>query len=684
MLVATLVLLSCLPLTADEGYWLFSDPPVKAITEKYGFTPSPDWLNHLRGAAVRIGGGSGSFVSADGLVITNHHIGEGQLHSLSTPQHNYERDGFLARTRQEELSCRGLEMLVLQHTENVTARVQAAVKPGATPAEAEAAHKAITAAIEKESFERTGLTSEVVTLFGGARFDLYQYKKYPDVKLVFAPEGQTAFFGGDPDNFEFPRYDLDVCFFRIYDHGEPLHTPDYLKFNAAGPAKGDLVFIAGHPGLSQLLVTMDELAYQRELRLPRTLEELHRLEHKLAAYSASSPEHARQAREAVFGVANSRKANTGFLAGLRNPGLLRAKAAEEERFRDSLAQESAQKETLAAYAQIRDAIAADRENFNAYQGYERFANRSDLMNMALTLVRAAAEREKPNGERLPAYRESALPSLEFRLFSGRPFYPGLEMLFLADGFENLVQLFGANDPLVKKLLAGKSPEARAKELVGTTKLESVAYRKKLYAGGEHAILHCDDPMIAIAAALDPSARAARLIDDRDDETKRRAYATIYQARVALNRAPAYPDATGTLRLAFGTVTGWEEGGKTIDPLTDFAGLYARAAAHDDQAPFDLMPKWVEHKSALDLRTPFNFAATADILGGNSGSPVVNRAGEFVGIIFDGNEPSLAGRYVYDPTQNRSVAVDSAAILEALRKVYGAEALAKELKTGRSH
>ncbi|MCE0521451.1 MAG: S46 family peptidase [Methylacidiphilales bacterium] len=668
-------------LDADEGYWLFTDPPTAAIADKYHFTPDAAWLDHLRGAVLRIGGASGAFVSADGLVITNRHVGEGVLHTLSSGKHDYEADGFCAPALSDELPCEGLEMLVPQQTQDVTARVLAAVKPGATPEEAEAAHKAVEAAIEKESFDQTGLESEVVTLFGGARYDLYQYKKYSDIRLVFSPDRQAASFGGDPDNFEFPRFDLDICFFRIYEHGKPLQTDDYLKWNSAGPARDQLVFVAGHPGSSQRLVTMDEINYQRDVRLPIVVDELDRMERELRKFSATSPEHAREASEAVASVANSRKANHGFLNGLRNRDLLQSKAAEEAAFRAQLAQHPEEKDALDAYARIREAVAADRDNFKAYEAYERFAYRSDLFNMARTLVRAAAERAKPNGERLPAYRDSNLPSLEFRLFSGRPYYPDLEVFFLADGLENLVNQYGENDPLVQNLLAGETPQARAGELVRQTKIEAIAVRKKLYAGGERAIQSGDDPLLDFAAAMDSAARTARKIDDTDDETKRRAYARIYQARVDLNRAPLYPDATDTLRLAYGTVSGWQADGKLVEPLTDFAGLYARSQEHNDEPPFDLPQAWVEQKSKLDLTTPFNFITTVDILGGNSGSPVVNTDGEFVGIIFDGNEPSLAGRYVYDPAQNRSVAVDSAAIIEALRRIYHADALATELESG---
>jgi hypothetical protein len=670
-------------LNADEGYWLFTDPPTKAIADKYHFTPDAAWLDHLRGAAIRIGGASGSFVSEDGLVITNRHVGEGELHTLSSKTHDFEKNGFYAPTLRDELPCQGLEMLVLQNTQDVTRRVMAEIKPGASPGEAEAEHKAVVAAIEKESFNHTGLYSEVVTLFGGARYDLYQYKKYPEVRLVFSPERQAGFFGGDIDNFEFPRFDLDICLFRIYEHGKPLKTPDYLKWNSTGPVKDQLIFVPGHPGSSKRLVAMDEIIYQREFMLPISLAELERIEATLQKFSATTPEHAREAGEALASVSNSRKAFRGFLRGLHDPEALKVKAAEENHFRELLEQHPEQKTAMDAYDQIGEAVRADQNNFKTYLAYERFASRSDLFNMARTLVRAAVERTKPNGERLPAYRESSLPSLEFRLFSGRPFYPDLEILFLTDALENLVQQYGANNPLVKQLLAGKTSHERAEELVRETKLEDISYRKKLYAGGEQALRTSTEPLLEFASLVDLAARPARKIDDENEEIKRRAYAKIYQARVALKQAPPYPDATGTLRLACGTVSGFQAGGKLIEPFTDFAGLYARSAEHNDKAPFDLPHSWVEAKPSLNLATPFNFVTTADILGGNSGSPVVNKSGEFVGIIFDGNAFSFSGRYVYDPAENRSVAVDSSAIIEALRKVYHADALANELESGRA-
>lgn len=668
-------------LHADEGYWLFSDPPLQAITAKYHVTLTADWLQHLQGAVVRLGGGTGSFVSADGLVITNHHVGEDQLHVLSSPEHNYEEQGFCAATLAEELPCKGLELFVLHDTQNVTARIVAAVKPGATPAEAEAAHKAVEAAIDQESFAQTGLRSEVVTLFGGARYDLYRYKKYTDVRLVFSPDWGMASFGGDPDNFEFPRYDLDVCFFRVYENGKPLQSNDYLRWNQAGPAADELVFVAGHPGFSQRLITAADLAYQKEIALPYTVHELERMEQALQQFSRTSPEHSREAGDLLATIANSRKAYRGFLAGIQNPEVLTTRIREEAGIRALLAAQPERAPALAAYNQVEKALRADRLNFSAYRHTERFGTRSELFGLARSLVRAVEEKARPNGERLPGFRNSDLPNLEFRLFADRPLFNDLESFVLKDDLEQLPAATDQDRTLKKKLLAGKSVEARVQELVGQTRLKDIAFRKRVYHATPAELRALGDPLLDFALTLEPAARAARKIDDEDTETKRRAYAILYQARVALRQAPLYPDATGTLRLSYGTVSGYEANGTFVKPFTDLAGLYAHSEKFHGQSPFDLTKPWVDRKSTLLLATPFNFASTNDILGGNSGSPVVNAKGEFVGIIFDGNEPSLAGRFVYDPAVNRAISVDSAAIGEALLRIYHADALVGELQKG---
>ncbi len=681
-IILFLYLLGISFIRAEEGYWLFSDPPSEALSAKYGFTPTPDWLGHLQRAVVFINGATGSFVSADGLVITNHHVGEDQLHVLSSPGHNYEEHGFYAATPGEELPCKGFKFLVLQNSVQVTDRVNAAVKPGFTPAQAEAAQRAVDAEIEKESLAQTGLESHVVTLFGGARYDLYRYKKYTDVRLVFSPEWEMASFGGDPDNFEFPRWDLDICLFRVYQGGKPLNSGDYLAWSRAGVHAGDLVFTAGHPAVSQRLITASELAWQKDGVLPFSVAELERVEKDFEQFGATSPEHKREAGDLLASIANARKAYLGFLAGVRNPALLKKNADDEAHVRALLAASPTLGGALAAYHEVDAAVAADRENFIPLRRYERFGLRSDLFGLARGLVRAVVEKSKPNDERLPGFRDSDLSGLEFDLFTQRPIFDDLETFVLKDSLEQLPVATPEQQALKDRLLAGQSPESRAREIVQGTKVGEVAFRHRVYGETAAELQASRDPLIQLVLALEPAARAARKIDDQDTVAKRLAYGTIYRARVALNQAPAYPDATDTLRLAYGTISGFAVNGKVVAPFTDFAGLYARSEQFHNIDPFHLSKSWVEHQAELNLATPFNFASTNDSLGGNSGSPVVDRKGEFVGILFDGNEPSLAGRFGYDPTVNRSVSVDARGVLEALRHVYHADALAQELETGR--
>jgi hypothetical protein len=674
---------------ADEGMWLFNNPPTKQLQEKYQFDPTPQWLEHLQKSSVRFNsGGSGSFISPAGLTITNHHVGADTLQKLSSAEHNYLKEGFYAKTQAEEQRALDLELNVLDSIEDVTARVNAAVKPSMDPAAALAARRAIIAQIEKESKDKTGLRSNVITLYEGGSYQLYRYKVYTDVRLVFAPEQQAAFYGGDPDNFEYPRYDLDICLFRVYENGKPAHIENYLKFNSAGAKEGDLVFVSGNPGRTDRELTLFELADARDRALPSRLDQLYRREVALKSYSERSLENARRARDDLFGVQNSRKALKGMLGGLLDPAIFSKLQSDQEKLRQEMQARSAQdakfKDALAAYDRIKQAQQAIIKNAPAYDYYEGRRNyprgfAGNLFDYARLLVRAVAERAKPNGERLPDYRESSRESLELQLFSTQPVYDDLEELLLTDSLTDLAGRFGANDPLVQKVLAGKSPDARAAELVAGTKLKDVAFRKKLYAGDSAALEAANDPFLNLALLIEPTARAARKVYDDNDEARQQAYAQIAKARFAIQGAGTYPDATFTLRLAYGTVRGYEENGKSIPAFTDFAGLYQRSAEHQNREPFDLPERWVNRKGQLSLGTHFDFVSDADIIGGNSGSPVVDRAGDFVGIIFDGNIQSLVLDYVYTDEVARAVSVDSAAIIEALRKVYQATTLADEIE-----
>jgi len=672
------------PARADEGMWLFNDPPRQLLKERHNFDITDAWLEHVQKSSVRFNsGGSGSFVSEDGLILSNHHVGADTLQKVSTKEKDYLKNGFHARTLDEEIKAPDLELNVLASIEDVTDRVNAAVKTGLSDEEAFKARRAVMAEIEKESKDKTGLRSDVVTLYQGGRYHLYRFKRYTDVRVVFAPEQQIAFFGGDPDNFEYPRYDLDICFFRAYEEGKPAKIQHYLKWSERGTKEGDLVFVSGHPGRTSRLLTMAELEYTRDYRLPKTLERLYRLEVLLGAYSARSQENARRAKDELFGVQNSRKANLGRHAGLLDPKLMSKKAAAEKKLRDAVASRDDLKEAAGAWDRIAAAQKLIADNARAYNLLEAgLAFNSELFGIARTLLRAGDERPKPNGERLREFNESGRESLELALFSTKPIYDDLEELQLADSLTYLVEEMGATNQIVQEVLAGKSPRERAAELVRRTKVKDVPFRKKLYEAGQSAVASANDPMIALAKLIDEEARAVRKIIETQGEVKQQAHAKIAKARFALEGTGNYPDATFTLRLAFGLVKGFEEGGKHIPAHTKIAGLYERAREQDYRPPFDLPKIWLDRKSKLNLETEFNLVSTADIIGGNSGSPTIDRKGEFVGIIFDGNIQSLVLDFIYTDEQARAVSVDSRGIIESLRKVYRTDNVVAELTGGK--
>ena len=686
--------------------WLFNAPPVARLERDHaaalkGAKITPEWLLHLQQSSVRFNsGGSGSFVSPDGLVLTNHHVGADSLQKLGDANHNYYRDGFMAASRAEELRCHDLELNVLVAIEDVTARVQAAVKPGMAADDAFVARRKVMAEIEKESLAATGFRSDVVTLHQGGLYHLYRYRKYTDVRLVFAPEQQIAFFGGDADNFEFPRYNLDICLFRAYENGRPARVPHHLRWSGAAVAEGDLVFVSGHPGHTDRGSTVQELLAMRDRQIPFSLAVLNRLEVLFAAYSGEGPEERRQAMADLFGVQNGRKNREGLLAGLLDPQIMAARRAAEQRLREVVASRAAaaNRQGPSPFERIE---AAEREigkvalRHNLLEGAVGF--NSQYFSNARTLLRAAAEAAKPSGERLREYRDSNRESLELQLFSEEPIYDDLEITKLADSLTFLATALGPDEPLVGRVLAGKAPRERAGELVRGTRLGRrapvegqsaiVDERRAVYDGGKAAVDSAGDPMLRLAKLVDDESRALRKIVESAGETKRQAHAEITQAVFAAEGQGVYPDATFTLRLAFGVVQGYEEDGRRVPATTDYRGLFARAAAKQEMPPFDLPPRWRALLPELErdevfLKTPFNFISTADIIGGNSGSPVVNRAGEFVGIIFDGNLQSLVLDFAYDDVQARALSVHSSAIIEALSKVYGVKDIVKELQTGK--
>jgi hypothetical protein len=663
---------------ADEGMWTFDNLPLKILQERHGFTPSPQWLDRVRLASVRFNdGGSGSFVSPDGLMITNHHVGFGCIQNISTQEHDYVAEGFIAPSRDKEPACPGYEVNVLMAFEDVTSKVLGAVKPSMSDKEAGEARKAATARIEKDCADRTGQRCDVIPLYQGGEYQLYTYKKYTDVRLVFAPEQQTAFFGGDPDNFTFPRHDLDICIMRTYENGKPAKPAAYLPWTRRGAEDGDLVFVSGNPGSTSRLETYSQLESERDVLQPRILSSLKRRRATLKAYAAKSPENERRAKETIFSYENSIKAREGMLRALQHPQAMAAKAAAEK---DLRARFAADRER-AGGADPWDTIAAAQKKYDQHLAEQRLVGfgGSELLHHAGNIVRYVAEKQKPNDVRLEEFRESNLASLENDLYSPAPIYDDLEEVMLADRLKEAADEVGPDHPFVKTVLGGRLPEEVAHEVVAGTKLKDAAARKELVAGGPSAVAASKDPMIVLARKIDPLARQARTFkEDEVDAVQKRAGERIAQARWKAFGRTLSPDATFTLRLAFGVVKPFPAEGTIVPARTTFHGLYDRSASFRNRPPWNLMPRWVEHKKDLELETPFDFVCTADIIGGNSGSPVINKDGEFVGIIFDGNIESLALDYYYTDEVARAVSVDARAIVEALRKVYGTSGLVDEL------
>lgn len=667
--------------TADEGMWLYNAPPKDKIKAKYGFELTQEWLDHVRLSSVRFNnGGSGSFVSADGLTFTNHHVGAGCVQQLSTGGHDYIKTGFYAKTQSEEAKCPNLELNQLVGMGDVTEKVEAGVKPGMSAAEAGQAQRAAMSQVEKDCSTSTGLRCDVVIFYSGQVYNLYKYKKYTDVRLVFAPEFDIAFFGGDPDNFTYPRYDLDITFFRVYENGKPAHLDNYLKWSATGAKDGDLIFVSGHPGNTGRMLTMSQLEFMRDVQYPAALKLYARRIALLQNFSKESEENARIAKEDIFGLQNSQKAITGYQSGLLDKAIMRQKAADEARLHSSFKADPKNGGATDPWDEIAQAIKTQQSIYPNLTYLERMRGfSSHLAQTARMLVRAAEERPKANPDRLREFRDSALPSLEQQLFSTEPIYKNLETILLADALSEMQDALGKDNADVQKVLQGKTPAEAAKDFIANTKLDDVAVRKQLYEGGQAAIDASTDPLIVVMRAIEPDARAARKeFEDKVDSVVRRNGTAIAKARFAQSGFAQAPDATFTLRLSYGEVKGYQENGKAIPFDTNIGGAYEHAAEHNNQPPYSLPQSWTNSKAKLDLKTPLNFVSTADIIGGNSGSPTVNKKGEVVGIIFDGNIESLPWNFAYSDAQGRAVSVDSRGIQEALRKIYGATALADEL------
>ena len=675
------ILLSALSTAfADEGMWLFNKPPLRQVKEKYGFEITSGWLEHLQKSSVRFGnGGSGSFASANGLILTNHHVGSGMIEKLSTPERDLLKSGFYAKTAEEELKCPDLELNVLMSIEDVTGRVNAAVDPKASPEAASKKRRIAIAEIEKESDEKSGLRSDVVTLFQGGAYHLYRYQRYTDVRLVFAPDVKAAAFGGDPDNFEFPRFCLDYCFFRAYENGEPAKTPHFLKWNPAGAAEGELTFTSGHPGRTNRSVTLAQLENMRDDAFPYRLEQIFRSEAMMRAWSDRDLENARRAKGAITGTQNGRKATVARLNGLLDPAFMARKAEAETKLRDAFRQKGEWKKAAAAFSKIA-VTKKDSKDLEArlrmFEGGDAFG--TQLFGIARTLLRAGDQRLLSDKMRLPEYQGKERVSLELDLFSDEPVYKNFETVKMANALTFLCAKLGATDPTVVKVLAGKSPADRATELVTGTRLEDVAFRKMLYEGGKDAVNGAKDPMIELARIVDEEALELRQEGEAVAEVIEQAHQNISKARFALQGDSTYPDATFSLRLSYGTVKGYEDEGVAIPAQTTFAGLQERHDKQGKVSPFDFSTEWEARSSALDPNTPVNFVSTNDITGGNSGSPVVNQKGELIGLVFDTNAPGLVSDFAYTDVKGRCVSVHPAGIIESLKKIYQADRVIAEL------
>lgn len=670
-----------LTLFADDGMWTFDNPPLKQWKEHYKFEPSAAWLEQVRLATVRLNdGGTGSFVSADGLMITNQHVASGQLQKVSSKDKDYTKEGFYAPTNDQELKCPDLECNVLVSYEDVTVRVQSAVKPGASDKEASEQRKAAIAALEKEATAKTAMKCDVISFYSGGEYWLYRFKKYTDVRLVFAVEEQTAFFGGDYDNFTYPRYDLDVAFFRTYEDGKPAKTPHYFKWSATGASDGEFIILPGNPGSTARLLTIAQIQYQRDVGNPLQKQVWTSRLKALESYTGRSPEQARQAGSVIRSLNNSLKRLVGQQEGLMNPRMMLKKEAAEKALRDAVGQKA---EVQKSYGNAWEQIGS------AYRDLPKMAARiafsiltpSRLGTIASQLVRYAEEIQKPNDKRYDEFRDSKLESLTFSLMSPAPIYPEMEEAVLTAWLEEGLKTLGPNDPFIKAALGGSSPADVAKQAVSGTQLRKPEFRQSLRMGGADAIAKSDDPMIALARRIEPIIRELRAWNEEHIlNVEASAGERIAKARFAVYGKTLPPDANFNLRISYGRVLGYEEDTTLVPYKTTFFGLYDRARSFDEKAPYDLPRRYREGKDKLDLATPLDFVYTADTIGGNSGSPVINRNAEFVGINFDSNIQKLPNRYWYvdEAEGGRAVGVHSAAIIEAMRKLYGADKLVSEI------
>ncbi|MFN2500649.1 MAG: S46 family peptidase [Pyrinomonadaceae bacterium] len=674
------LLLNVLPALADEGMWTYDNPPLKQWKERYNFEPSKEWLDRVRLASVKIGGASAGIVSPNGLIATNHHVASDIIAKLSTKDRDLMKTAFYARTQAEELKAQDAEATVLVSYDNVTERVHGAVKAGASNAEAAAQRQAMMAEIEKGSAANTGLRCSVVSLYSGGEYWNYCVKRYTDVRLVMAPEEQIAFFGGDYDNFTFPRHDLDFTFLRLYENGKPASTPQYLKWSATGPKENEFVLATGYPGSTARLLTVSQLAYQRDIGNPLQKQVWETRRRALEEYSKLGPEQLRQANPGMRSFANSLKRLQGQQEGLSNPRMFAKKVAEEKDLRDKLA---ARTDLNAQYAPAWDAIGKAYEALPAMSKRLAFSNlaASRLATIASQIVTYHAEKAKPNERRFPEYRDARLDVVRNAILSPAPIYADMEEAALRSWLEEALKVLGPNDPYILAALGSEKPADVARRAVRETKLMDVAARKALVEGTADMTANSTDPMIALARRVDPVIRELRTWNETNIANVEAANGTrIAQARFAVYGRSMPPDANSNLRISYGKVAGYEEDTTLVPFQTTFYGLYDRALSFGEKPPWDLPERYRAGRDKVDLATPLNFVYTADTIGGNSGSPVITRNAELVGLNFDSNIQKLSNRYwfIEDAEGSRAVAVHSAGILEALRKLYGADELVKEL------
>jgi hypothetical protein len=665
-------------LPGDEGMWPFNQFPSAEIDKVYGFQVTDDFLAHLEHSSVRFdNGGSGSIVSSHGLLVTNHHVGEDCIQKVSGAGHDYMAHGFAAASENEEKSCPGLEVDALLRISDVTTKVQEGIGSGTSPREANRTRKAAIARIEKECSTSTGDRCDVVSFYAGGEYSLYEFKKYTDVRLVFAPEFAIAQFGGDPDNFTYPRYCLDFAFFRAYENGRPASTPDYLVWSSEGVRDGELTFVSGNPCSTGRLQTIAQIEFSRDVSYPMLLQLYKERIDQLLAFSSKSAENKRLAHDYLDDDQNEYKSLAGFEDGLKDPKLITRKLQEEQNLRAAIADNP---EREKKFGKLWDRIAAAYKEyatfFKSYYLLEAAPDDSQIFSIARSIVRYAEEIRKPNDERLSEYQDANLSSLEQAMYSSAPLNNGVEEAILAEELRFLQEQLGAQDSIVKAILAKQSPEQAAQHYISTSKIQNVDERKRL-AHNLDAVRNSKDGMIQLALLLDGPARKYRKeFDDKVEAVIASSESRIAQARFSVYGSKEYPDATFTPRLSYGPVKGYTSAhGDPVPWATTFVGLYKRA---NGKEPYKLPSRWIKAKSTLDLNTPFDFVTTADTHGGNSGSPTVDEKGELIGMLFDGNWEGQENRYLYTEEQARSVHVSSNAILEALKKVYNAEWLLREL------